>query len=200
MQHGSEHHTRHADPRQAILEATLDMLEGTDITQITMGSVAREAGINHAAPYKHFPDKSALLAELSLLGFDRLTQAIQGAHTATFGGLSEELTSMCRSYLAFAEYHPSLYRLMFSNEAPHGPRTHQDPRSRAPLHVVVDLLERGQAAGHIRPGDPRGLATACWAHLHGLTLLALEDLLGERKVGPEIERSTIEFLVDALAA
>ena len=47
--------------------------------QFTLREVARRAGVSHAAPYKHFPDKSALLAELATLGFNQLREEIAEA-------------------------------------------------------------------------------------------------------------------------
>jgi len=41
---------------------------------LTLREVARRAGVSHAAPYRHFPSKEALLAEVAEVGFRRLIE------------------------------------------------------------------------------------------------------------------------------
>ena len=66
----------------------------------------------------------------------------------------------------------------------------------APFLLVVDILEHGQ-----RAGDPpaRGIsqATACWAHLHGLTMLAIDGRLVQ-KVGDHAIEDALTTLLDGL--
>ena len=69
----------HGDLRRALIETAMGMLHEDKGWQFTLREVARRAGVSHAAPYKHFPDKAALLAEMALLGFDRLRQATMTA-------------------------------------------------------------------------------------------------------------------------
>ena len=69
----------HGDLRRAIIETALDMLRTEKDWQFTLREVARRAGVSHAAPYKHFPDRTALLVELAMIGFDRLREALVDA-------------------------------------------------------------------------------------------------------------------------
>ena len=69
----------HGDLRRALIETAMGMLHEDRGWQFTLREVARRAGVSHAAPYKHFPDKAALLAEMALVGFDSLRQALTTA-------------------------------------------------------------------------------------------------------------------------
>ena len=62
----------HGDLKRVVIETAQAMLREDKGWQFTLREVARRAGVSHAAPYKHFPDKSALLAELAALGFHQL--------------------------------------------------------------------------------------------------------------------------------
>lgn len=62
----------HGDLRRAIIETALDTLQEQQGWQFTLREIARRANVSHSAPYRHFPDKAALLHELALIGFDRL--------------------------------------------------------------------------------------------------------------------------------
>ena len=72
MQDTTNRPYHHGDLRRTIIETAMAMLHEDKGWQFTLREVARRAGVSHAAPYKHFPDKAALLAEMALLGFARL--------------------------------------------------------------------------------------------------------------------------------
>ena len=69
----------HGDLRRAMLDTALEMLAEDNGWQFTLRELARRAGVSHTASYKHFPDKAALLAELALIGFDKLRVALLAA-------------------------------------------------------------------------------------------------------------------------
>src|SRR5271166_2750989 len=69
----------HGNLKQALLEASLDIIRKAGPGAFTLREVARRAGVSHNAPYRHFRDKEALLAALAAEGFDRLTAAMAKA-------------------------------------------------------------------------------------------------------------------------
>lgn len=75
---------------------------------------------------------------------------------------------------------------------------HLDQRALAVFGVLLDMLERGQAAGTIRKRPVRGQATAAWALIHGITLLAIDGLLVPEKVGTAPLDAVIATLVEGL--
>lgn len=174
----------HGDLRQAIIETAIAMLNEPGGWQFTLREVARRAGVSHAAPYKHFPDKAALLNEIALIGFDHLRGALETASTSA-GNEAEAFATTCRAYLAFGLGNAALYRLMFGAEIGSSNAVHLDRRALGAFELVTDLLARGQAAGLIRKRAIEGQAASCWAQLHGLTLLKLDGLLRPEKVGED---------------
>jgi AcrR family transcriptional regulator len=54
----------HGDLRNALLGAARSILEEDTLSELSLRAVARRAGVSHAAPYRHFPNHEALLAEL----------------------------------------------------------------------------------------------------------------------------------------
>jgi len=55
----------HGDLRNALLDAARTILEEESLAELSLRAVARKAGVSHAAPYRHFPNHEALLAELA---------------------------------------------------------------------------------------------------------------------------------------
>jgi AcrR family transcriptional regulator len=188
----------HGDLRRAVLETAMDMLQEEKGWQFTLREVARRAGVSHAAPYKHFPDKATLLAEMALLGFDRLREALTAAKHLRPGPLRDEFFAMARAYVRFGTSNPALYRLMFSADAEKAVDVHLDERARAAFGVVIDLLERGQAEGALRKRDVRGQAAACWAQVHGITLLTVDGLLPPERFGSDAVDKALMALLEGL--
>ncbi|CAB3758746.1 TetR family transcriptional regulator [Burkholderia puraquae] len=187
----------HGDLRRAIIETALDTLQEQQGWQFTLREIARRANVSHSAPYRHFPDKAALLHELALIGFDRLRDDL-AASVDPAADAPDVLLALAYAHLAFGQRNPDLYRLMFAADAGEPTDIHLDPRVQAPFLLVVDILERGQHAGTIRPRPALGQATACWAHLHGLTMLAIDGRLVREKVGDHAIEDALTTLLDGL--
>lgn len=188
----------HGDLRREIIETAMAMLHEDKGWQFTLREVARRAGVSHAAPYKHFPDKAALLAEMALLGFERLHKAMTTAKTKGLGPLRGEFFAVGRAYVRFGTSNPGLYRLMFSAEAGKAVNVHLSESALAVFGVVTELLERGQAEGVLRKRDVRGRAAACWAQMHGITMLTMEGLFQLEKVGPDPLDAALTTLLEGL--
>jgi AcrR family transcriptional regulator len=104
----------HGDLRRALIDAALDLADSEGLEALTTRALARKLNVSHAAPARHFPNRSALLAEVAAEAFERFSHALSRAGK---GLPSEEVFSaMGRAYVRFALDHPALLRLMFSPE------------------------------------------------------------------------------------
>lgn len=190
----------HGDLRRAIIDTAIDMLHADKGWQFTLREVARQAGVSHAAPYKHFVDKATLLAEISLIGFDRLRETLASSVSPEPASFRAEIFAMAENYMRFASTNPGLYRLMFSTDTGSVPDIHMNDRALSALGVLVELLEFGQAEGQLRKRDVRGQAAACWALMHGLALLHIDGLLLPEKVGSNALENALTTLLEGLEA
>jgi AcrR family transcriptional regulator len=198
MQDTTDRPYHHGDLRRTIIETAMGMLREDKGWQFTLREVARRAGVSHAAPYKHFPDKAALLSEMALLGFDGLHQALKKAKLARPKSLRDEFFAIAHAYIRFGKANPALYRLMFSGEAGKSADVHLNERALAPFGVVIELLERGQAEGVLRKRDVRGQAAASWGQMHGITMLTIDGLLLPEKVGPNALDAALTTLLEGV--
>ena len=194
----NERRYHHGDLKNTIIETAMDMLKESDGWAFTLREVSRRAGVSHTAPYKHFEDKSALLIELSLIGFDQLREILMFSVSNSHASLRGKFFMMAKSYIEFAHGNPSLYRLMFSAFTDRTKTIHLNERSLSTLGVVIEVLEQGQMAGLIRKQNVSGQATACWAQMHGLALLSIDGLLMPEKVGPNPVDHALTALLEGL--
>ncbi|SIT58992.1 TetR family transcriptional regulator [Mesorhizobium prunaredense] len=198
MQDAPNRPYHHGDLRRAVIETALDMLREEKGWQFTLREVARRAGVSHAAPYKHFPDKAALLAEIAMIGFDRLRESLSAAKSEAPKTLRDEITPIARAYVAFGTDNPALYRLMFSAEEGKAVGMHLNERALAVFDVLLEILRRGQAAGSIRKRPIEGQAAAGWGLIHGMTMLAIDGLLVPEKVGSAPLDAALSTLLEGL--
>lgn len=200
MTEQSDRPYHHGNLRRTVIETALAMLHEEKGWQFTLREVARRAGVSHAAPYKHFPDKAALLAELALIGFDQLRATLLAAEPAAPANLRDALLPMARAYIAFGVANPALYRLMFGADAGKPAEVHLSERALSTFAILTDFLARGQEAGLIRKQPVPGQAAACWAELHGLTMLAIDGLLLPEKVGDDAVSAALITLLEGIEA
>ncbi|GBQ81468.1 TetR family transcriptional regulator [Acetobacter malorum DSM 14337] len=188
----------HGDLHRALIDAALAMLAADQNWTFTLREVARRTGVSHAAPYKHFQDKDALLRELARIGFVRLEQAMVAALSSGPVSARGKLVAGAQACIAFAQHNPGLYRLMFSADADKAadPRLHE--AAMATFGVLLRLLQEGQQDGSFRPAALTALAAASWAQVHGLAMLAMNGQLLEEKVGPDPVQAALEVLLDGL--
>ncbi len=157
----------HGDARNALLAAAAGLLEKVGAAGLSLRQVAERAGLSRQAPYNHFEDKEALLAELAREGFDRL-----GASLSVGGEPQAEmaLERAADAYIRFARQAPALFRLMFSRELVDLSRFPTTARTAA---SAFDKLVQIVAA-FAPPERVKELSLAAWSLVHGYATLCIE--------------------------
>ena len=167
----------HGDLRAAILRAAGRQLEKQGVGAVSLRAAARRAGVSHNAPYRHFPDREALLAALAAEGFRRLAETLAAGSARDTG----------EAYVRFALAHPNRFRLMFGG----GLSLASHPGLRAGSQAAHEAFLSALVTLGI--GDPARAAAAAWSLVHGLAQLLLEAHL---RAEPRSE----EFVKDVLGA
>lgn len=171
-----EERYHHGDLRQALLTLAKQQLTSQGIESLSLRAISREAGVSHAAAYRHFPNKEALVAALACAGFEQLQTFVAGEVAQYAEDPTEQFFQCGIAYVTFAINNATLFRLMFGVSGVDRlqyPATHA--AAQTSFGVLVGTIERGQAAGLIGSGEPRQLAFTAWAAVHGLATLALQD-------------------------
>lgn len=183
-------HYHHGDLRAALIAEGLKQLELSGEAALSLRGLAKAVGVSPNAPYRHFADKTALMGALAAEGFLLFADAIVAA---SVGDGVRALRAQGHAYLAFAQAHPALYRLMFS---PYGYSLTSDTCQREAGRAFACLVEtarRAQVAGW-KPDLPLVDAVlAYWAALHGWA-----GLTNDRLVPPEVASPTVDGWLDAV--
>lgn len=168
----------HGDLRNALIRAGQVLLAEEGVAGLDLRKVARAAGVSHAAPYRHFADKQALLAAIAEDGFYQLAEGMDAAIGQAPTNAAAQLEQLARAYVRFALDHPAHMREMFSGLAVKRaayPQLHA--AAKQAFQRVVQIIERGQNQHEIGPGAPADLSMVAWAQIHGIAMLLIEDQL-----------------------
>jgi len=178
----------HGDLAAALRIAARDILEEEGLAALSLRSVARKAGVSHAAPYRHFASREALLAEIAREGLEQLRSEIE--HAGAMPGLpTERIAHIGAAYAGFASRHSGLLKLMFGSEIPN---RFDFPGLEEATNAVPE--EMGKALGD------QVLGLAVWGTVHGIAILCLENVLdlGQRQAGMNVLQSRAEILLRSL--
>lgn len=173
-----ENQYHHGDLRNALIQAGLLVLSEAGVDGLNLRAVARRAGVSHAAPYRHFADKEALLAAMAEDGFQRLGQQISEALATTEGNWTKKIHVLGTGYIRFAVENRDAFRLMFSHVIAHRER---HPAlyvaAKSGLWALQRVIEAGQIAGEFVDSDVSSLTISVWSMVHGVATLLVEDQL-----------------------
>lgn len=173
--HGNLRETLLAEARRQLIE------QGPE--KLSLRALARSAEVSQTAPYRHFPDKKALLVALATQGFDEFSEKIASAVAVSpaHGG-EEPLVELALAYIDFARNNPELYKLMFG---PILTEKDQYPELKAAGMASIAHL-RNALAGSLPaiPDKDKGCSEerlwnatlSCWSLVHGLASLYLAGL------------------------
>jgi len=187
---------QHGDLREALIQAGLKLLTEGGVGALSLRAAAHLAGVSHAAPYRHFPDKDALVAAIAEEGFRRLTSAMRDEVADTLNRAAATTTTAPRS--------PTGRKGQARKSAPS--ETPTAPLSLPPFEhlralgiggvaggavktsglttagdeaygTLRDAVAAAAAAGALRPDDVDTLSLSCWTTVHGFSMLLVDNAL-----------------------
>lgn len=198
----------HGDLRRVLLEAARQLAEERGIDGFTLREVARRAGVSHAAPYHHFTDKTALLEALAIETYKRLAQTLQEACQRKGGNALDRLGAIGIAYVEFAVEHPAEFRLLTRFEVCPPPSDclvgqlmgtfalpPLEEAANEAYHVLIGTIEEGQRDNSVAEGNVESLALTCWASVHGLAVLLLDGLIGQKPAHAQMKVSELAGVV-----
>ncbi len=179
---GGRYH--HGDLRRALLEAARELIDEHGPAGLTLREAARRAGVTHAAPYRHFADKEALLAALAEEGFAALHAEIERAMSGLVAG--DQLEAVGIAYVRFAHARPAQFRVMFGAEIGDKRRYASLMRAdQAVFDLLCQAIRGAQEAGLIAPGNPARLGMVHWSMMHGVAALVVDGQMERAGVREE---------------
>jgi AcrR family transcriptional regulator len=180
----------HGNLRAALLARAERTVRDRGVQELSLRELAREVGVSHGAPRRHFADRQALLDALAEAGFARLGAELRGAAAAAGDDFEARLRETATAYVRFATRDAALLELMFAGK-------HRDPSGA--LHeaadrafsVILELIHQGQATGAVEAGEPERVGLVLFATIQGVAALVNGGMVDAERLD--------ELVADAIA-
>ncbi len=173
----------HGNLKEVLLEAARKLIEEHGAFGFSLTEAARLAGVSPAAPYRHFRDRDALLAEVAKSGFDRFAARLDMAWNNGVPTPLSAFDAVGKAYLAFAREEPASYAVMFESGVEAGSEGGTLPAAER----AFDVLQKAAAAlCRSLPESERPplklMSLHIWAISHGVATLFTQGDLQAHKV------------------
>lgn len=179
------------DLKEACIQAARDVIAEKGVESLSMRDVARKLEISHQAPYRHFPSRDHLLAEIMKRCFEDFANFLDQSSKSNE---MDELAGMGAGYMTYAALKPLEYRLMFGTPWPE-PASHPDLVKYA-VHAF-DLLRQNLINKHAKTSAGRKQAELkalfIWSTLHGLATIEHSNVLQHLVLSNGVQKQSREF-------
>jgi AcrR family transcriptional regulator len=185
----------HGDLRRALLNEAVRTIRQEGVDALTLRTAGARLGVSRTAMYRHFADKSALLAAVATEGFRLLREKLSDAWTSGGHGV-QGFAAMGVAYVDFAVDNPSHYRVMFGGFVRGECRDLELlTQANGAFQSLVDALVSLQEQQRVRADDPLRLAQFVWATVHGVAMLAVDGQLQNQ--GAKVDE-VVAYAVDRI--
>lgn len=184
----------HGNLRQALVDAALAMALQHGPERVSVREAARAVGVSASAPFRHFPNRRALMTALAEEATERLRIEVRRAIRPSDRSAQRRLFALGRGYLRWAQDHPAHFRIVSARDqididsSPGLQRGIQDVREQ-----TEDLIREAQSEGAIDARhDAARLSLLSRACVYGLARMRIDGHLPQWGVAPGKEQAAVE--------
>ncbi len=186
----------HGNLREELLKQAVDVLNAEGVDALSLRALARQIGVSHSAPLKHFATKAHLLQALADEGGAKLVQKARQAAVAKEA--RARLFQIAFAYIEWAQENPAFHRVLRSPDV----LKHRTDDLNDRLAEFADLLRveiaQAQADGWRSDEDPDVLLLHLMSLTAGTALIATEpsyDSPGVRNMKTETVAASLRLFL-----
>jgi AcrR family transcriptional regulator len=190
---------KHDNLREACIQEALAIIETDGVEALSLREIARRLGVSHQAPYKHFPSRDHVLAEIVSRAYQSF--AVHLDARARDDDPMRDLQAMGEAYFAYAMTHPLQYRLMFGTPLP-DPTQHPAmlTNARHAFALLTDAVVRVHAQRGTPPQDADMDAMFIWSTVHGMATILNSHAILTLGFAPETHQSMVQHAMYRMQA
>jgi AcrR family transcriptional regulator len=169
---GEPRRYHHGDLRNSLVAASISIIREKGSQALTVREAARCAGVAHSASYRHFKNKSHLLAAVSESGFHLLRKNLATV-SAQGGNAIDRLRLAGEAYVRFAITHREEFAVMFSVKFDPSLYPGVVAVAMDTFGILLALVRECRLAGHTFRANDLTVARVAWSQVHGIATLVL---------------------------
>jgi AcrR family transcriptional regulator len=189
----------HGNLRTALLVQAERTVRERGVQDLSLRELARDVGVSHGAPRRHFPDRRALLDALAEAGFERLGAELRSAGDSAGEAFEARLQATAAAYVRFATRDAALLELMFAGKHRQEAGTLHEAADRA-FGAMLELIDQGQAEGALEPGPPERVGLVLFATIQGIAALVTGGMVRAEQLDELVPDAIAHFLRGSRAA
>lgn len=192
----------HGNLRHVLLDRAANVIAEQGIEVLSLRALARDIGVSHAAPSRHFRDKADLLRALATEGNRRLVAYVLAAADATGTDPLVRYNALGQAYIRFSLEFPAYYRTITHPEVA-AEADDELHRSREHWHdIIANAAREAQAAGWLPDEDVEDIMIFSIATVRGVAAMLRDRLPGEHPEGAELDafiERMVRLIIDPAA-
>lgn len=182
------------DLREACVVAAQEVIAEKGVENLSLRDVARKLGVSHQAPYKHYPSRDHLLAEVVRRCFQRFANHLDAR--GQFDDPKEDLAALGRQYLSYARDHALEYRLMLDTQWPESAEHPDLIRDAVHAYDILRKVLRRLHGESASMGDRVDLdALYVWSTVHGLAGVMNGNCIDKLNLKTSVLDQAIEHVI-----
>jgi AcrR family transcriptional regulator len=179
------------DLKEACVRAAHEFIAEQGVERLSLRDVARRLGVSHQAPYKHYPSRDHLLAEVIRRCYRDFAIYLdaRGEHVDPWA----DLGALGQRYQAYAASHPVEYRLMFGTPWPlAGVESGLAAEATHAFDVLRTVLRRIHGPQKSRRAQVDLDALFIWSNMHGMASISQSNVMSHLGLAPGVARQAQE--------
>ncbi len=156
--------------RERILACAVEIVGNSGVGALGVREVARQAGVSHNAPSRHFATHLALTTAVATVGFAEFCRALEDSMAL----LSEPFDRLCataHAYVKFSFDRPGMFELMWRCDLVDHTDLEFATTALKSFEILRDAVIACQATGWNAIVEPDAIAGVLWSWVHGLSQL-----------------------------
>lgn len=189
----------HGNLRKALLDRAAHVIAEQGIESLSLRALARDLGVSHAAPSRHFADKAQLLQALASEGDKQFIDYIFAAAEAAGDNPLERYAAMGKAYIRFSLEFPAYYKTISHPDV----MAHADAALRATGEqrraIIHDAARAAQAAGWLPDEATDDVVIFSIATVHGVAGMLTDSLHGPKHASRDTDKlieNMVRLIID----
>lgn len=152
---------------ERLIEAAAALLDSGGEAAVTLRAVAKAVGVSHNAPYRHFADRSELLARVAEQDLRDFTVSFEDIEASSRAPI-EKVRAVLTAFINFGEAHPARYRLLFSDPQIASRGGALEAAAMETFETFARIVKSAQESGQLPDLATPTLTSLIYATVHGL--------------------------------